>query len=385
MPEQRPLKVFLCHARADKPAARNLYRYLRSKGMDPWLDEEKLLAGQNWRLEIPKAISASDVIIICLSKNSVDKEGYVQKEIKFALDRALEMPEGRIFIIPARLEDCDVPESLKNYQWVELFEKNWNRKLMQSLNLRAASLTDVKQAKVTDESNPRLPKIESAKTEQEAPIEKPSTQIELLVEPIGELPRSLEAPLPQEDGAVERSKPARRFDFWIGMISVILVFSLFGILGINYVIDNWPIISSPTPTFRSPTRIVTSTSELATATFISVLPTTAKTTVPPTPMLQITETPSTIPTPDVIEATIDASPRSGKAPLKVYFDARLTVNGVEMCQKTNSCIWDWSWTGMDGNKFWYTFRSKGTYAVAVTICYLTYCDYASVAINVYGK
>ena len=175
MTEQRPLKVFLCHAKADKPAARNLYRYLHSKGMDPWLDEEKLLPGQNWRLEIPNAIVASDVIIICLSKNSVDKEGYVQREIKFALDKALEMPEGRIFIIPARLEECDVPESLKNYHWVDLFEKNWNRKLMQSLNLRAASLPDVKQAVVTDESSPKIPKPDK----KGRPIERPLPPAEL--------------------------------------------------------------------------------------------------------------------------------------------------------------------------------------------------------------
>ena len=137
---KRPLKVFLCHASADKPAVRKLYRYLRSKGMDPWLDVEKLLPGQRWEAEIPKALYASDAIIVFLSKNSTTKEGYVQREIKFALDKALDMPEGRIFLIPARLEECELPESLKGYQWVDLFQKNWNRRLMSSLNERAAQL-----------------------------------------------------------------------------------------------------------------------------------------------------------------------------------------------------------------------------------------------------
>lgn len=136
----RPLKVFLCHASADKPAVRRLYRYLRSKGMDPWLDAEKLLPGQRWELEIPKALYASDAIIVVLSKSSITKEGYVQREIKFALDKALDMPEGRIFLIPARLEDCELPQSLRGYQWVDLFQKNWNRRLMSSLNERIAQL-----------------------------------------------------------------------------------------------------------------------------------------------------------------------------------------------------------------------------------------------------
>src|SRR5690349_19381052 len=101
---KRPLKVFLCHASGDKPKVRELYSYLKRRGVQPWLDAVDLLAGQNWQTEIPKALESSDTIIICLSKGSVDKAGYVQKEIKFALDKALEMPEGHIFIIPARFD-----------------------------------------------------------------------------------------------------------------------------------------------------------------------------------------------------------------------------------------------------------------------------------------
>ncbi|MCC6298572.1 MAG: SUMF1/EgtB/PvdO family nonheme iron enzyme [Anaerolineales bacterium] len=141
MPEtKRPLKVFLCHASADKPKVRELYRTLRRRGLQPWLDAEDLIPGQNWELEIPKALLSSDAIIICLSPNSVDKEGYVQKEIKFALDKALEMPEGRIFLIPARLEECDLPFSLSKYQAVNLFEKDGYTKLMRALKLRASQL-----------------------------------------------------------------------------------------------------------------------------------------------------------------------------------------------------------------------------------------------------
>src|SRR5512141_591653 len=138
--ENRPLKVFLCHAHDDKSKARELYRYLKRRGLQPWLDAEDLLPGQNWQVEIPKALETSDAIIICLSKGSVDKEGYVQKEIKFALDKALEMPEGRIFLIPARLEECDVPRSLSSYHWVDLFDEGGREKLMKSLKVQAVQL-----------------------------------------------------------------------------------------------------------------------------------------------------------------------------------------------------------------------------------------------------
>ena len=140
---KRPLKVFLCHARDDKPRVRELYRYLKKRGIQPWLDAEDLLPGQHWQVEIPKAIEESDAIIICLSKASVDKEGYIQKEIYFALQKTLEMPEGGIFLIPALLEECTIPASLKRYHWVDLSATEGYRKLMRSLKTRAGQLQQI--------------------------------------------------------------------------------------------------------------------------------------------------------------------------------------------------------------------------------------------------
>ncbi len=139
MPEEskHSLKVFLCHASGDKPQVRVLYKRLVAEGVDAWLDQEKLLPGQDWRVEIPRAVREADVVVICLSNKSITKEGYVQKEIKFALDAAEEKPEGSIFLIPARLEECVVPEQMSRWQWVDLYEENGFVKLLRSLKLRA--------------------------------------------------------------------------------------------------------------------------------------------------------------------------------------------------------------------------------------------------------
>jgi len=136
----RQLRVFLCHASGDKPTVRDLYRRLRSDGIALWLDEEDLLPGQDWRLEIPKAVRSSDVVIICLSSRAVTKAGYFQKEIKYALDVADEQPEGTIFLIPLRLEECEVPESLGRWQWVDLFREAGYERLLCALGARAKSL-----------------------------------------------------------------------------------------------------------------------------------------------------------------------------------------------------------------------------------------------------
>ncbi len=139
-PQTRPLKVFICHSSGDKPAAREIYRYLTGQGVDAWLDEEKLLPGQDWQFEIPGALEDADAVLICLSDTSIRKEGYVQKEIKLALERAKEKPDGVIFIIPVRLEDCEVPRSLRQWQWVDLYGAKGYDKLGSSLTERAKSI-----------------------------------------------------------------------------------------------------------------------------------------------------------------------------------------------------------------------------------------------------
>jgi len=141
---KRPLQVFLCHASADKPTVRVLYKRLVADGVDAWLDEVKLMPGQYWRDEISVAVQRADAVIVCLSNNSITKEGFVQKEIRFALDFAEEKPEGTIYLIPARLEDCEVPRRLQYWQWVDLFfdGKTFNetgyQNLLRSLKVRAS-------------------------------------------------------------------------------------------------------------------------------------------------------------------------------------------------------------------------------------------------------
>jgi formylglycine-generating enzyme required for sulfatase activity len=138
----RKLRVFLCHASQDKPAVRGLYQRLAAEPwIEPWLDEESLLPGQDFDLEIYKATRDADAIIICLSKVSVAKEGYVNKEIRRALDIADEKPEGTIYVIPLRLDECDPSFAyLKKLQWVNYFTPNAHEKLIKALRLRADTL-----------------------------------------------------------------------------------------------------------------------------------------------------------------------------------------------------------------------------------------------------
>jgi TIR domain len=140
MPEaKRPLKLFLCHAHSDAPAVRALYNRLVKDGVDAWLDKEKLLPGQDWELEIRKAVRESDVVVVCLSKE-FNKSGFRQKEVRLVLDTAMEKPEGEIFIIPARLEECDTLESLRRWQWVDLFEADGYERFVRALQKQSSGI-----------------------------------------------------------------------------------------------------------------------------------------------------------------------------------------------------------------------------------------------------
>jgi hypothetical protein len=93
-------------ARIKPKSVRSITAFTPSTASSHGLNEEDLLPGQEWAREIPRALQTSDFILIFLSRNSVAKHGYVQREMKLALDAWQELPEGTIHTIPVRIDDC---------------------------------------------------------------------------------------------------------------------------------------------------------------------------------------------------------------------------------------------------------------------------------------
>ena len=114
--------IFISYARADYHKAATLYRDLKTRGLNPWLDKESILPGQSWDDEIKRAINKSRFFIALLSSNSVTKVGYVQRELKNALEKQEEFPEPNTYLIPARLDECNIEDlRLTKIQYVESF------------------------------------------------------------------------------------------------------------------------------------------------------------------------------------------------------------------------------------------------------------------------
>lgn len=130
------MDIFISYAREDAASANRIYHSLQGiPRVTPWLDSKKLLPGVRWKIAIMDALKTCDLFILLLSSKSVSKNGFVQKEISEALDKLKAFPPDQIFLVPARLDDCQPkhPELL-DLQWVDLFP-DWDAGLEQILKV----------------------------------------------------------------------------------------------------------------------------------------------------------------------------------------------------------------------------------------------------------
>jgi formylglycine-generating enzyme required for sulfatase activity len=289
MTEQRPLKVFLCHASADKPAVRKLYRrLLAEEWIDSWLDKEKLSLEQHWTTIIEDALDAADIVLIFLSRNSVHREGFVQRELNYAWDLSLKKPIETIFLIPFRLDDCEVPRHLRSRHWGDYFgdkEENTYQTLLRSLKQRHEQKLQLE----AEEQKERdaLEKSTNGNAEQSA-VKKSAREKEER-----DTVQKVKQEKSNSDGI---KKDARTFNSKkTRMVGIMLVALVLGVLGINFAVNNWPATILSTLTSYPPTKTATFTPKPTIATLTSVFPSATLTLKPPASTSTSTSTSSPIP------------------------------------------------------------------------------------------
>ncbi len=115
-------RVFVAYVHEDATHAGRIFDALVSAGFNPWMDERKLLAGQNWARAIRNALETSDFAVCCFSHNSIRKRSGFQAEIRHAIECARRLPLDEIFLLPVRLDKCPVPTDVaREMQYVDLF------------------------------------------------------------------------------------------------------------------------------------------------------------------------------------------------------------------------------------------------------------------------
>ncbi len=133
---QGAVRIFLSYAREDFEKVEQLYRDLQAlRFFKPWMDCHDILGGEDRELTIQKAIRSADFFVVCLSSDSVNKRGWVQRELKKAFDIWKEKLDSDIYLIPVRLDECQVPDNLAGFQWVDLFKADGQERLLQAIRV----------------------------------------------------------------------------------------------------------------------------------------------------------------------------------------------------------------------------------------------------------
>jgi len=127
--------VFISYTSADREVVTEIVDQLVSRGLTTWIDHRRLKPGQNWDFEIRRALDRSVIIVVFISKHSVKKTGYVQREIRLALEKAEEKLADDIYLIPVLLDDdVVVPSQLRDLQFIRASDDEFIGKLADAVN-----------------------------------------------------------------------------------------------------------------------------------------------------------------------------------------------------------------------------------------------------------
>lgn len=123
-------QVFISYSRknnADRQVADMIYDSLKAKEIRCWAAHRDILPGEEWLNSIFDAIEVAKVVIVIFSANT-EESGWVQDEIKFALEK-------KIKVIPFRIENVEPKGTLRllkmRCQWMDAYtpplKKHLNR------------------------------------------------------------------------------------------------------------------------------------------------------------------------------------------------------------------------------------------------------------------
>jgi len=156
-PTQKNNQIFISYAHEDSNYAHRLFGELKEfekeYNLKFWLDKDSLLPGQNWSNVIQNVISESKYFILLLSKNAIEKNTYVQEELRLALEKA-DQQQAQIYIIPVRLDNCEIIEPIQKLHVVDVFP-DWKygfEKILLAMGISAKpkKLTDIQWENLLD-------------------------------------------------------------------------------------------------------------------------------------------------------------------------------------------------------------------------------------------
>jgi hypothetical protein len=118
--------IFISYAREDLAAVQRLKVGLDAAGVKTWFDLERLEGGDDYDRKIQRNIARCSYFIPIVSATTQRRlEGYFRREWSYAIDRARNIAEGALFIMPVTIDDtnggdAEVPEKFKTVHFTRL-------------------------------------------------------------------------------------------------------------------------------------------------------------------------------------------------------------------------------------------------------------------------
>lgn len=116
VPNEGETKIFLSHKSVDKDIVRPFYEVLAELGLDPWLDEKDMKAGDTLHREIADGFDRSCAVVFFVTPNFKD-ERWLRREVDHAVHRKVER-QDRFAIITLAFDGAEVPRPLQENVWV---------------------------------------------------------------------------------------------------------------------------------------------------------------------------------------------------------------------------------------------------------------------------
>ncbi len=105
--------VFISYAREDLAAVQQLKAGLEAAGVTTWFDMERLESGDDYDRKIQRNIARCSYFIPIVSAATQRRqEAYFRREWSYAIDRARNMADGALFVLPVTIDATDAAEAL---------------------------------------------------------------------------------------------------------------------------------------------------------------------------------------------------------------------------------------------------------------------------------
>jgi hypothetical protein len=118
--------VFISYARDDLAAVQRIKAGLELEGVTTWFDMDRLDAGDDYDRKIQRNIARCSYFIAVVSGTTQGRhEGYFRREWSYAIDRARNMADGALFILPVTIDgtvaaEALVPDKFKTLHFTQL-------------------------------------------------------------------------------------------------------------------------------------------------------------------------------------------------------------------------------------------------------------------------